>query len=56
MKYQALFSSKEKNERNIKLSSAAIFLGSLRVEQNWLGKFKRTVDVQSEIFNLYNWC
>ena len=32
MKYQALFSSKDKSKNKIKVSSAAILLGSLRVQ------------------------
>ena len=36
MKHQALFSSKEKSKKkkNIKVSSAAILLGSFRVKRN----------------------
>ena len=44
MKNQALFSSKDKSKK-IKVSSAAILLGSLRVKVNWYTYRKETLQL-----------
>ena len=46
MKHQALLSSIEKGKKKVKVSSAAILLGSLRVNHFWFSSRKDQLEEQ----------